>query len=245
MSQELTEQDISRNLRKCKRNLSTNEYLLECQKALTTEDYFAEYKKLMLEEKIDKDEFFRDCHTWLPLEIFVRELVLCNTKDEFFKDFILYATRVFDRDHIEIAEIRFQDPEDTEVYLMLECMLSLVAAEVKKPSTLRKFKEIFQDPRFAGHLKHYFRLNRQNHRTTPWRRQDGEKMLNEMRRAVDMEINRIDQQRRGYAVMSAMPPGNLSHPYRVLASILSITNDHGAHPTANDEVRKPFLYTTV
>ena len=64
-------------------------------------------------------------------------------------------------------------------------------------------------------------------------------------RAVDMEMNRIEQQRRGYAAMSAMPPGNLSHPYRVLASILSITNDHGAHPTANDEVRKPFLYTTV
>ena len=81
---------MSRHLRKCKRDLSTNEYLVECRKALPTEDYFAEYKKLMLEEKIDKDEFFRDCHTWLPLEIFVRELVLCNTKDEFFKDFIRY-----------------------------------------------------------------------------------------------------------------------------------------------------------
>ena len=138
MSQELTEQDISRNLRKCKRNLSTNEYLLECQKALTTEDYFAEYKKLMLEEKVDKDEFFRDCHTWLPSEIFVRELVMCNTKDEFFQEFILYATRVFDRDNIGIAEFRFEAQWDMEVYQMLECMLLLVAAEVKKDFIVKK-----------------------------------------------------------------------------------------------------------
>jgi len=236
MSLALRKQAMSRHLRKCKRDLSTNEYLLECRKALPTEDFFAEYKKLMLEEKVGKDEFFRDCHTWLPLEIFVRELVICNTKDEFFQEFILYATRVFDRDNIGIANFRFEAQWDMEVYQMLECMLLLVAAEVKKVLSLKKFEEIFQDLRFARHLRHYFFLNRQLERTTPSQRQQGDRMLNEMRCAVEMESSRIERRRQTNAALSGTLPGDQTHPFRVLASILSITQDN-IPLASNDEVR--------
>ena len=76
----------------------------------------------MQEEKVGKDGSFRDGHRWAPLELFIRELVLCNTKDEFFKEFILYETRVFDKDNIEIAEFRFHAQWDMELYRMLEGM---------------------------------------------------------------------------------------------------------------------------
>jgi hypothetical protein len=115
-------------------------------------------------------------------------------------------------------------------------MLLLVAAEVKKILSLKKFEEIFQDIRFARHLRHYFFLNRQLERTTPSQRQRGDRMLNEMRCAVEMESSRIERRRQTNAALSGTLPGDETHPFRVLASILSITQDN-IPLASNDEVR--------
>ena len=150
-------QRLKRHLLDCKTKLSVDKYLIELHAAVSIEDYFDEYKNLMLQGQVDKQDFLRACYRELTVQQCVRELILCNSTDEMFRDFVRFSTGIFEPQTYEFARSQYTvGGGGHKYYEFLESLISTVSLE----RTVNKFSDVFNDARFESVIKKYLQWAR-------------------------------------------------------------------------------------
>lgn len=150
-------QQLKRHLLDCKTKLSVDKYLIELHAAVSIEDYFDEYKNLMLQGQVDKQDFLRACYRELTVQQCVRELILCNSTDEMFRDFVRFSTGIFEPQTYEFARSQYTvGGGGHKYYEFLESLISTVSLE----RTVNKFSDVFNDARFESVIGKYLQWAR-------------------------------------------------------------------------------------